>query len=283
MSELLAVTREVFDEVMVPNYAPAKIIPVRGEGSRVWDQEGREYVDFAGGIAVNGLGHCHPKLVEALKTQGEKLWHLSNVMTNEPALRLAKKLVAATFAEKVYFCNSGAEANEAALKLARRYAIDKFGAHKTQIIAFHQGFHGRTFFTVSVGGQAAYSDGFGPKPADITHVTYNDLAELAAVISDNTCAVVMEPLQGEGGIIRPTDAFAKGVRELDLGEQSVADARELDALIKASRWVREVTNGCPEDIYPMSLAESALLLIRGLAGDEVTARITAGAGRSTAA
>ena len=214
MSELLAVTREVFDEVMVPNYAPAKIIPVRGEGSRVWDQEGREYVDFAGGIAVNGLGHCHPKLVEALKTQGEKLWHLSNVMTNEPALRLARKLVAATFADKVYFCNSGAEANEAALKLARRYAIDKFGAHKTQIIAFHQGFHGRTFFTVSVGGQAAYSDGFGPKPADITHVTYNDLAELASVISDNTCAVVMEPLQGEGGIISPTDEFAKGVREL---------------------------------------------------------------------
>ncbi|MGU5713660.1 aspartate aminotransferase family protein [Aeromonas taiwanensis] len=214
MSELLAVTREVFDEVMVPNYAPAKIIPVRGEGSRVWDQEGREYVDFAGGIAVNGLGHCHPKLVEALKTQGEKLWHLSNVMTNEPALRLAKKLVAATFAEKVYFCNSGAEANEAALKLARRYAIEKFGAHKTQIIAFHQGFHGRTFFTVSVGGQAAYSDGFGPKPADITHVTYNNLEELASVISDNTCAVVMEPLQGEGGIIRPTDEFARGVREL---------------------------------------------------------------------
>ncbi|MGL5708537.1 MAG: bifunctional acetylornithine/succinyldiaminopimelate transaminase, partial [Aeromonas sp.] len=214
MSELLAVTREVFDEVMVPNYAPAKIVPVRGEGSRVWDQEGREYIDFAGGIAVNGLGHCHPKLVEALKTQGEKLWHLSNVMTNEPALRLASKLVAATFAEKVYFCNSGAEANEAALKLARRYAIEKFGAHKTQIIAFHQGFHGRTFFTVSVGGQAAYSDGFGPKPADITHVAYNDLAALAEVISDNTCAVVMEPLQGEGGIIRPTDEFAKGVRAL---------------------------------------------------------------------
>ncbi|MDO2950002.1 aspartate aminotransferase family protein [Aeromonas simiae] len=208
------VTREVFDEVMVPNYAPAKIIPVRGAGSRVWDQEGREYVDFAAGIAVSGLGHCHPKLVEALKTQGEQLWHLSNVMTNEPALRLAKKLVAATFAEKIYFCNSGAEANEAALKLARRYAIDTYGAHKTQIIAFTQAFHGRTFFTVSVGGQACYSDGFGPKPGDITHVPYNDLAALEAVISDNTCAVVMEPLQGEGGIISPTDEFAKGVRAL---------------------------------------------------------------------
>ncbi|KUE78792.1 aspartate aminotransferase family protein [Aeromonas schubertii] len=208
------VTRDQFDEVMVPNYAPAKIIPVRGVGSRVWDQEGREYIDFAGGIAVNGLGHCHPKLVEALRHQGEQLWHLSNVMTNEPALRLARKLVDATFAEKVYFCNSGAEANEAALKLARRYAIEQFGEHKTQIIAFHQGFHGRTFFTVSVGGQAAYSDGFGPKPGDITHVAYNDLAALEAVISDNTCAVVMEPLQGEGGIISPTDEFAKGVRAL---------------------------------------------------------------------
>ena len=113
MSELLAVTREVFDEVMVPNYAPAKIIPVRGE-DHVSGIRKAANVDFAGGIAVNGLGHCHPKLVEALKTQGEKPWHLSNVMTNEPALRLAKKLVAATFAEKVYFCNSGAEANEAA-------------------------------------------------------------------------------------------------------------------------------------------------------------------------
>lgn len=208
------VTRELFDEVMVPNYAPAKVIPVRGQGSRVWDQEGREFVDFAGGIAVSGLGHCHPALVEALKTQGEKLWHLSNVMTNEPALRLAKKLVDATFADKVFFCNSGGEANEAAFKLARRYAIDEFGAHKTQIIAFTQAFHGRTFFTVSVGGQASYSDGFGPKPGDITHVPYNDLAALEAIISDNTCAVVMEPLQGEGGIISPTPEFARGVREL---------------------------------------------------------------------
>ncbi|WP_445400864.1 aspartate aminotransferase family protein [Zobellella sp. An-6] len=210
----MAVTRELFDQVMVPNYAPAQVIPVRGQGARLWDQQGREYIDFAGGIAVNCLGHCHPALVSALKEQGEKLWHLSNVLTNEPALRLAKKLVDATFAEKVYFCNSGAEANEAALKLARRYAIDNFGPEKTQIIAFTQGFHGRTFFTVSVGGQAVYSDGFGPKPADIDHVPYNDLAALKALISDRTCAVVMEPLQGEGGIISPEPAFVQAVREL---------------------------------------------------------------------
>ncbi|MDU0352801.1 aspartate aminotransferase family protein [Paraglaciecola aquimarina] len=208
------VTRDLFNEVMVPNYNPAAIIPVKGLGSRLWDQAGTEYIDFAGGIAVNVLGHCHPELVNTLKKQGETLWHLSNVLTNEPALRLAKELVNVTFAEKVYFANSGAEANEAALKLARRYALEKFSEEKNQIIAFKQGFHGRTFFTVTVGGQAAYSDGFGPKPGNIEHVEYNDLAALEALISDKTCAVMMEPLQGEGGIISPTNEFAKGVRAL---------------------------------------------------------------------
>ncbi|TMN84531.1 MULTISPECIES: aspartate aminotransferase family protein [unclassified Pseudoalteromonas] len=210
----MQVTRDLFNDVMVPNYNPSAVIPVRGEGSRVWDQNNNEFIDFAGGIAVNCLGHCHPALVNALKEQGDKIWHLSNVMTNEPALRLAKKMVDATFAEKVYFANSGAEANEAALKLARRFALDKFGAEKSQIIAFNKGFHGRTFFTVTVGGQAAYSDGFGPKPGDIVHCDYNDLAAFEALISDKTCAVMMEPLQGEGGIISPTNDFAKKVREL---------------------------------------------------------------------
>ncbi len=210
----MQVTRELFNDVMVPNYNPSEVIPVRGEGSRVWDQNGKEFIDFAGGIAVNCLGHCHPALVNALKEQGEKIWHLSNVMTNEPALRLAKKLTDATFADKVYFANSGAEANEAALKLARRWALDVHGEQKNQIIAFNKGFHGRTFFTVTVGGQAAYSDGFGPKPAAVDHCDYNDLAAFEALISDNTCAVMMEPLQGEGGIISPTSDFIKGVRTL---------------------------------------------------------------------
>ncbi|MEM5507684.1 aspartate aminotransferase family protein [Pseudoalteromonas sp. AS71] len=210
----MQVTRDLFNDVMVPNYNPSAVIPVRGEGSRVWDQNNNEFIDFAGGIAVNCLGHCHPALVKALKEQGEKIWHLSNVMTNEPALRLAQKMVEATFADKVYFANSGAEANEAALKLARRFALDVYGAEKTQIIAFNKGFHGRTFFTVTVGGQAAYSDGFGPKPADIVHCDFNDIAAFEALISDKTCAVMMEPLQGEGGIILPTDGFAKKVREL---------------------------------------------------------------------
>lgn len=214
MSNQQTVKRDDFDQVMVPNYSPSKIIPVRGAGSRLWDQEGREFIDFAGGIAVNCLGHCHPAMVNALTEQGNKLWHLSNVYTNEPAIRLAQKLIAATFAEKVYFANSGAEANEAALKLARRWALDKFGDHKDQIISFTKSFHGRTFFTVTVGGQPAYSDGFGPKPGGIEHVVYNDLNALAAVMSERTCAVMIEPLQGEGGVISPDADFISGVREL---------------------------------------------------------------------
>jgi len=208
------VQRADFDQVMVPNYAPAAFIPVRGQGSRVWDQSGRELIDFAGGIAVNVLGHCHPALVGALTKQANTLWHVSNVFTNEPALRLAKKLVDATFAERVFFCNSGAEANEAAFKLARRVAHDRFGPEKCEIIAAVNSFHGRTLFTVSVGGQPKYSDGFGPKIQGISHVPYNDLAALKAAISDKTCAVVLEPIQGEGGVLPADQAYLEGAREL---------------------------------------------------------------------
>lgn len=214
MAEHIQVTRSTFDEVMVPNYAPAKMIPVKGEGSRVWDQDGVEYVDFAGGIAVSSLGHCHPALVAALKNQANQLWHLSNVLTNEPALRLASKLVQQTFADKVFFANSGAEANEAAFKLARRWALDVHGEEKQDIISFSKSFHGRTFFTVTVGGQASYSDGFGPKPGAVLHAEFNNLESVKALMSERTCAVVLEPIQGEGGIIPATQEFLQGVREL---------------------------------------------------------------------
>ncbi|KXO13692.1 Acetylornithine aminotransferase / N-succinyl-L,L-diaminopimelate aminotransferase / Succinylornithine transaminase [Moritella sp. JT01] len=213
-NNVMNVTRVDFDNVMVPNYAPAAMIPVRGQGSRVWDQNDNEYIDFAAGIAVSCLGHCYPPLVKTLQAQSQKLWHVSNLLTNEPALRLAKKLTNATFADKVFFANSGAEANEAALKLARRYAHDKFGEGKDQIIAFNQGFHGRTFFTVTVGGQSTYSDGFGPKPGAIEHVDFNDLNAFEALISDKTCAVIVEPLQGEGGIHASNQQFLIGVRAL---------------------------------------------------------------------
>ncbi|WP_461536213.1 aspartate aminotransferase family protein [Spongorhabdus nitratireducens] len=213
MSEV-KVSRETFNDVMVPNYNPPAIIPVRGEGSRIWDQQGTEFIDFAGGIAVNALGHSHPRLVAALKDQADNLWHLSNVFTNEPALELAKRLTELTFAERVFFCNSGAEANEAAFKLVRKYAFDNFGPEKNEIISFEKSFHGRTLFTVSVGGQKKYREGFEPAPGGITHVEYNNLEALKEAISDRTCAVVMEPVQGEGGIIPATPEFVKGVREL---------------------------------------------------------------------
>ena len=208
------VQRADFDQYLVPNYAPAAFIPVRGQGSRVWDQSGRELIDFAGGIAVNSLGHCHPPLVKALTEQANTLWHISNVFTNEPTLRLAHKLVDATFAERVFFCNSGAEANEAAFKLARRVAHDRFGPEKCEIIAALNSFHGRTLFTVSVGGQPKYSDGFGPKIQGISHVPYNDLDALKAAISDKTCAVVIEPIQGEGGVLPANQAYLEGARKL---------------------------------------------------------------------
>lgn len=208
------VSRADFDQVMVPNYAPAGFVPVRGAGSRLWDQSGRELIDLSGGIAVNGLGHCHPKLVAALTAQANKLWHVSNVFTNEPALRLARKLTDATFAERVFFSNSGAEANEAALKLARKVASDRFGADKHEIISTLNSFHGRTVFTVNVGGQPKYSEGFGPRPTGISHVPYNDLAAMEQAISDRTCAVILEPIQGESGVLPAQQAYLEGVRAL---------------------------------------------------------------------
>ncbi|EHM50380.1 bifunctional acetylornithine/succinyldiaminopimelate transaminase [Yokenella regensburgei] len=213
-TEQPAITRATFDDVIVPIYSPAEFIPVKGKGSRVWDQQGNEYVDFAGGIAVTALGHCHPALVAALYAQGETLWHTSNVFTNEPALRLGRKLIDATFAERVVFMNSGTEANETAFKLARYYAATRHSPYKSKIIAFHNAFHGRSLFTVSVGGQPKYSDGFGPKPADIIHVPFNDLHAVAAVMDDHTCAVVVEPIQGEGGLTAATPEFLQGLREL---------------------------------------------------------------------
>lgn len=209
------VSRELFDEVMVPNYAPGSVIPVKGEGSHVWDQQGKEYIDLAGGIAVTCLGHSHPGLVSALMEQAEKIWHLSNVMTNEPALRLAKTLCDLTFAERVFYANSGGEANEAAFKLARRYAWEHFGPEKNEIISFRNSFHGRTLFTVSVGGQPKYLEGFEPAPGGIHHADFNDLESVRKLISKaKTCAVVVEPIQGEGGVM-PGDAdFLKGLRQL---------------------------------------------------------------------
>ena len=209
-----SVTRQNFDQWIVPTYAPASFVPVRAEGSTLWDQEGKSYIDFAGGIAVNALGHAHPDLQLALQQQAALLWHTGNGYTNEPILRLAKQLVDATFADRAFFCNSGAEANEAALKLARKVAHDNGAEDKNGIVAFNNAFHGRTLFTVSAGGQPAYSKDFAPLPGGIQHAVYNDLASVAALINDSTCAVIVEPIQGEGGVVPAQPAFLRGLREL---------------------------------------------------------------------
>ncbi|WP_426452900.1 aspartate aminotransferase family protein [Acinetobacter sp. KB005] len=209
-----AVSRSDFNEWMVPVFAPANFIPVRGEGSRIWDQENKEYIDFAGGIAVNALGHAHPVAVNALTEQAKKLWHVGNGYTNEPVLRLAKQLTENTFADKVFFCNSGAEANEAALKLARKVGLDSGVVGKSGIVAFKNAFHGRTLFTVSAGGQPKYSQDFAPLPNGINHVAFNDLDAAKAVMNEQTCAVIVEPIQGEGGVIPADIEFLKGLRAL---------------------------------------------------------------------
>jgi len=211
------VTRDDFNRLMVPCYAPAPFVPVRGEGSRVWDQEGRMYIDFASGVAVTSLGHCHPAIVKALDAQARTLWHMSNWFTNEPALRLARRFTEATFAERVFFCNSGAEANEAALKLARRYAHDRSGPQRIRVVSALNAFHGRTLFTVTAGGQPKYSSGFGPNPAGITHVRYNDVAALEAEFAahgNEICAVLLEPMQGEGGMTPGTPEYLQAARRL---------------------------------------------------------------------
>lgn len=208
------VSRQTFDQVMVPNYAPAAMLPVRGEGARVWDSEGKAYIDFAGGIAVNALGHCHPVMIKAINEQAQKLWHMANGFTNIPALELAEKLIKHTFAEKVFFANSGGEANEAAFKLARKYAKDHFNAEKVDIVSTANSFHGRTLFTVSVGGQEKYTKGFEPLPGGIKHIPYNDIAALEQAVNEKTCAVVLEPIQGEGGVTPGNVEYLKAARAL---------------------------------------------------------------------
>lgn len=208
------VTRQTFDEVLVPTYAPAAMVPVRAAGLDLWDQEGKQYLDFTSGIAVSSLGHCNPQIVAALTEQANKVWHLGNGYTNEPVLRLGLALTEATFADRAFFCNSGAEANEAALKLARKYAHTKFGPHKSRIVSFLSSFHGRTLFTVSVGGQPKYTEGFEPLPQEINHIPYNDIEAARAAITDDVAAVIVEPIQGEGGVIPGDHAFLKALREL---------------------------------------------------------------------
>lgn len=201
-----------YQQVLTPNYGLPPTIIVKGLGCELFGQSGERYLDLAGGIAVSALGHCHPDVVKALTEQANKVWHLSNVLANEPAIELAKALVIATFADRVFFCNSGAEANEAAIKAARKAAFDLHGYEKNEIIAFNDAFHGRTIATVTAGGQPKYRTGFGPMPKGFTHLPFNDCNALEAQISEKTCAVMVELVQGEGGVRPICPTFFEKIR-----------------------------------------------------------------------
>ncbi len=201
----------------LPVYKPRDVILDHGKGARVWDTEGREYIDFGAGIAVNALGHADPDLIAALTTQAHKLWHSSNVFYTEPPLRLAEELVRASgFAERVFFCNSGAEANEAAIKLVRKWAASKGrGPDRRVIITFRGSFHGRTLATVTATAQPKYQQGYEPLPAGFRYLDFNDVAALEATFAEgDVAAVMLEPVQGEGGVLPAAPGFIRRIREL---------------------------------------------------------------------
>src|SRR5213593_330769 len=199
---------------LMQTYTRQPLSIVRGRGTKVYDLEGREYLDFVGGIAVNILGHGHPDLVQAIQRQVAQLIHTSNLYYTEPQVKLAHMLVDHSFADKVFFCNSGAEANEAAIKLARRYSHDKYGAGRFEIVTMKNSFHGRTIATLTATGQEKVQKGYEPLLPGFTYVPFNDLPAVEKALTSHTAAVMLEPVQGEGGVHVADRAYLKGLREL---------------------------------------------------------------------
>ena len=205
---------EQSEKIFIPTYSRFPIILRKGRGVRVWDVNGKEYLDFLAGIAVNVLGHCPRKVVMAVQKQVQRLIHVSNLYYTEPQLNLAKILIQNSFADRVFFCNSGTEANEGALKLARIYMKNKFGQKRYEFIAAKNSFHGRTFGSLSVTGQEKYHQGFEPLLQGIKFVPFNDADAIEKEINEKTCAVILEPIQAEGGINIPSKNYLKKVREI---------------------------------------------------------------------
>jgi acetylornithine/N-succinyldiaminopimelate aminotransferase len=214
MTEKKTTTIELADKVMFKTYARFPVTLVRGQGCRVWDEDGKEYIDFVGGIAVCALGHSSPVVSRALKEQSETLVHVSNLYYTQPQTELAQVLVENSFADRVFFCNSGAEANEAAIKLARRYSNERSGKQKNVIVSMENSFHGRTMCTLSATGQSKIQIGYDPLLEGFKFVAFNDLKGLEHAVDDSVCAVIVEPIQGEGGVVVPDPGYLKGVRKL---------------------------------------------------------------------
>ena len=210
-----SITLMALSEQYIANtYARYPILLVRGKGTRVWDLEGEEYLDFVSGLAVCNLGHCHPKVVKAIQDQAEKLIHVSNFYYIEPQIQLASLLCKHSFADKVFFCNSGAEANEGAMKLARKYAKEKISKDRHEIITMERSFHGRTLATLTATGQEKFHKGYEPLMPGFKYVPFSDIRAVKNAIDSKTCAVMLEPIQGEGGVNCPSEGYLKALREI---------------------------------------------------------------------
>ncbi|KUG04206.1 acetylornithine aminotransferase [hydrocarbon metagenome] len=195
-------------------YGRFPIAPIKGKGSHLWDADGKQYLDFVGGIAVCILGHCNDELIKALEEQSRQLWHVSNLYWIKPQVEAAEKLVRESGLDKAFFCNSGAEANEAAIKLARKYFYRKQEASRNEIIVFKDSFHGRTLAAVTATGQTKYQEGFAPLPGGFLYAEFNNLSSVERLVNEKTCAVLVEPVQGEGGIKPADPLFLAGLRKL---------------------------------------------------------------------
>jgi len=202
------------EQYVAHTYARYPVVLVRGKGTRVWDQEGEEYLDFVSGLAVCNLGHCHPRVVKTIQGQAEKLIHVSNFYYIEPQIQLASLLCKHSFADKVFFCNSGAEANEGAFKLARKFGKEKTGKDRYEIITMEGSFHGRTLATLTATGQEKFHKGYEPLMPGFKYVPFNDIGAVKKAIDPKTCAVMVEPIQGEGGVNCPSEGYLKALREI---------------------------------------------------------------------
>jgi len=205
---------ELSESVVAHTYGRYPIVLVRGKGTRVWDVDGNEYLDFVAGLAVCNLGHCHPKVVKAIQDQSERLIHVSNFYYIEPQILLARLLCQHSFADKVFFCNSGAEANEGALKLARKVAKEKGQGDRYEVITMERSFHGRTFATLTATAQEKFHKGYSPLMPGFKYVPFNDAKAARDAIDSKTCAILIEPIQGEGGVNCPSEGYLKALREI---------------------------------------------------------------------
>lgn len=271
-------------QVLTPNYRQAPVVLVRGEGSRVWDAEGKEYLDCIAGIATVALGHCHPAVVRALEEQAHALWHVSNLFFNARALELAEALVEGSlFAKRVFFCNSGAEANEAMLKLARKYAADRGQPERNEIVACHNSFHGRTMFALAATGQPKYHHGFEPLVPGVKHVPFGDVAALEAAIGPRTAAFIVEPIQGESGVLPAPAGYLAKARELTrkAGALLCIDEVQTGMGRTGKLWAHEWDGVAPDLMSCAKALANGYPMGALLASEEVGMHLTPGSHAST--